>query len=102
LARGGDGRTTAGLADIAHGDLAASSWGCDDPRLGGISQRPHFLNVLLDQQIKPRGNLNLSYFIDAQLARKLERVARLSGEARYRAYAALSVELARDAAPWVA
>jgi hypothetical protein len=99
LARGGDGRTTAGLADIAHGDLAASSRGCDDPRLGGISQRPHFLNV---QQIKPRGNLNLSYFIDAQLARKLERVARLSGEARYRAYAALSVELARDAAPWVA
>ena len=30
------------------------------------------------------------------------RVARLSGEARYRAYEALSVEVARDAAPWVA
>jgi len=32
---------------------------------------------------------------------KLERVARLAGAARYPAYEALSVELARDAAPWV-
>ena len=44
----------------------------------------------------------MSYYTDARVARKLERVARLSGGARYRAYGALSVELARDAAPWVA
>ena len=61
-----------------------------------------FLNILLDQHIRPRGNLNLSYFVDPELTRNLERVAGLSGEPRYRAYAALSVELARDAAPWVA
>jgi hypothetical protein len=60
------------------------------------------LNVLLDQRIGPRGNLNGSYYTDARLARKLEHVAQLSGGARYGAYATLSVELARDAAPWVA
>ena len=77
-------------------DIITAHWGADwaDPST--------FLNVLLDQQIKPRGNLNVSYFTDAGLVRKLERVARLSGEARYRAYEALSVEVARDAAPWVA
>jgi YVTN family beta-propeller protein len=52
-----------------------------------------FLNVLLGQQIKQT---------DPRLSRKLEHVARLSGQARYRAYAALSVELARMAVPWVA
>ena len=60
-----------------------------------------FLNVLLDQRITPRGNDNLARFVDARFARKLDRVARLSGAARYPAYEALSVELARDAAPWV-
>jgi ABC-type oligopeptide transport system substrate-binding subunit len=77
-------------------DIITSHWGADyaDPF--------DFLNVLLDQRIKPRGNLNLSYYTDARLARKLEGVARLAGDARYRAYAALSVELARNAAPWVA
>jgi len=77
-------------------DILASDWAADwaDPA--------DFLNVLLDQRIRPRGNPNLAYFTDAALARKLYRAARLSGDARYSAYAALSVELARDAAPWVA
>jgi len=68
-------------------DILTSHWGFDyaDPY--------DFLNVLLGQQIKQT---------DPRLSRKLERVARLSGQARYRAYAALSVELARMAAPWVA
>ena len=61
-----------------------------------------FLNVLLDQRIRARGNLNNSYYTDARLARELARISTLSSEARYRAYSALSVELARDAAPWVA
>ena len=61
-----------------------------------------FLNLLLHQEIRPTGNLNFSYFVDKDFARKLDRLAGLSGEARYRAYAALSVELARDDAPWVA
>jgi peptide/nickel transport system substrate-binding protein len=76
-------------------DIITAHWGAD------YADPSDFLNVLLNQQIKPRGN-QLSYYIDAQLARKLERVAGLSGEARYRAYAALSVELARNGAPWVA
>jgi len=77
-------------------DILAAHWAADwaDPA--------DFLNVLLDQRIRPRGNLNGSYYTDPALARKLDRVARLSGEARYSAYRALSVELARDAAPWVA
>jgi YVTN family beta-propeller protein len=61
-----------------------------------------FLNVLLDQRIRARGNLNNSYYTDARLARELARISTLSSEARYRAYSALSVKLARDAAPWVA
>ena len=43
----------------------------------------------------------MARFVDARFARKLDRIARLSGPARYPAYQALSVELARDAAPWV-
>ena len=61
-----------------------------------------YLNVLLDQRIRARGNLNNSYYTDARLARELARISTLSSEARYRAYSALSVKLARDAAPWVA
>ena len=61
-----------------------------------------FLNVLLHQEIRPKGNLNHSYFVDKGFARKLDRLADLSGEARYNGYRALSVELARDDAPWVA
>jgi ABC-type oligopeptide transport system substrate-binding subunit len=77
-------------------DIITAHWGFDyvDPS--------DFLNVLLDQRIKPKRNLNFSYFTDTRLARKLERVASVSGDARYRAYAALSAELARNAAPWVA
>jgi YVTN family beta-propeller protein len=77
-------------------DILDSHWFAD------YADPSDFLNVLLDQRIAPRGNLNVSYYTDAALGRKLERLARLSGDARYRAYAALSVELARDAAPWVA
>jgi ABC-type oligopeptide transport system substrate-binding subunit len=77
-------------------DILAAHWVADwaDPA--------DFLNVLFEQRIRPEGNTNLAYFTDAALARKLERVARLSGEDRFNAYQALSVELARDAAPWVA
>jgi YVTN family beta-propeller protein len=61
-----------------------------------------YLNVLLDQRITARGNLNGSYYTDAGLAREFARINTLSSKARYRAYSALSVKLARDAAPWVA
>lgn len=76
-------------------DIITAQWHAD------WSDPSTFLNVLLDQRITPRGNLNLSRFVDARYARKLDRAARLTGAARYAAYEALSVELARDAAPWV-
>jgi YVTN family beta-propeller protein len=77
-------------------DILTAHWAADwaDPA--------DFLNVLFDQRIGPRGNVNLAYFTDATLAPELDRVGRLSGDARYGAYRTLSVELARDAAPWVA
>ena len=77
-------------------DLLLTQWGADyaDPE--------NFLNVLLDQRIRPQGNLNLAYYRDPDLARELDRAARLSGAARTRAYATLSAEIARDDAPWVA
>jgi ABC-type transport system substrate-binding protein len=102
----GSGAKTIRSSDISIGfgkastkgepyDIIIAQWGADwaDPST--------FLNVLLDQRIMPRGNTNLAYFVDPRFARKLERVARLSGPARYRTYEALSIELARDAAPWV-
>jgi YVTN family beta-propeller protein len=65
-------------------DILINHWGADyvDPF--------NFLNLLLAGKVRP------------EYVRKLERVARLSGDARYRAYESLSVELARDEAPWVA
>ncbi len=77
-------------------DLLVTQWGAD------YADPANFLNVLLDQRIQPRGNFNLAYYTDPELARDLDRVAKLAGNARYRAYAALSVQIARDAAPWIA
>ncbi|TML67124.1 MAG: hypothetical protein E6G14_13400 [Actinobacteria bacterium] len=54
------------------------------------------LNVLLDPK------RNFSNFRDERWQSELERVATLSGPARYRAYGELALELARDAAPLVA
>jgi peptide/nickel transport system substrate-binding protein len=76
--------------------IVATRWRAD------YADPANFLNVLLDQRIRPRGNFNLAYYRDPDFARELDRIARLTGEARSRAYAALSVEIARDAAPWVA
>ena len=77
-------------------DILAGNW------LADYADPADFLNVLLDQQIRPKDNLNHSYYTDSRLADKLAAAQRLSGRARYDAYGALSVELARDVAPWVA
>ena len=66
-------------------DILTAHWGAD------YADPANFLNALLGGRIT-----------DPRLARELERVAGLSGAARTRAYAALSLELARDHAPWVA
>jgi DNA-binding SARP family transcriptional activator/ABC-type oligopeptide transport system substrate-binding subunit len=65
-------------------DIVIAHWGLDYPDPSDV------LNALLE----PRD-------LGPELARELERAARLSGPARYAAYRSLSLEIARDAAPWV-
>ena len=77
-------------------DLATIGWGADYP------DPADFLNLLLDgHSIQASGNVNYAYFDDPRYNRKLAAAARLTGPKRYRAYADLDVQLARDAAPWV-
>jgi peptide/nickel transport system substrate-binding protein len=60
----------------------------------------HILNLLFDgSTIGKPGNGNYSYFNSPKWNRILSRAARLRGEARYRTYGRLDVELARDEAP---
>jgi peptide/nickel transport system substrate-binding protein len=65
-------------------DILISHWGIDYPDPSDV------LNTLLDRRD-----------LGPELAGSLDRARRLSGQARYAAYRALSVEIAREAAPWV-
>jgi ABC-type oligopeptide transport system substrate-binding subunit len=58
-----------------------------------------FLFLLDGSTIRPAGNVNVSYFNSPEYNRKIARAASLTREARYRAFGALDVELARKAAP---
>jgi hypothetical protein len=58
------------------------------------------LNVQLDGRFV--GSTNSSRFDSPAYNRLLRRAARLEGAERYRAYGALDIRLARDAAPMVA
>ena len=78
-------------------DIAWWGWGADynDPAA--------FIDELLDgRQIGRPTNTNASYFNSAKYNRLIERASRLTGGARYRAYARLDRQLARNAAPMVA
>ena len=78
-------------------DIAVAGWAADYP------DPFNFLNNLLDgTRIKPHGNSNWAYFDDPTQNRKLKAAAKLAGLERYRAYGALDVDLARNAAPLVA
>jgi peptide/nickel transport system substrate-binding protein len=75
-------------------DVTVEGWGADyaDPY--------NFLNVLLDGgRIQATNNVNTSYFNDAGYNRRMEQAARLSGQARYDAYARLDADLMKNAAP---
>ena len=64
---------------------------------------PGVLSQLFDgTTIGTPANNDYSYFNSSKYNRLLERASRLSGEARYRAYGKLDVEITRDAAPGVA
>jgi peptide/nickel transport system substrate-binding protein len=58
-----------------------------------------YINLLFDSQFV--GGTNLSRFESSKYDRLMRRAARLRGTERYRAYAALDVRLARDAAPLI-
>ena len=60
-----------------------------------------FINVLLyGGSIQAENNNNLAYFNTPAYNRKMERAARLLGDARLRAYGALDIDIMRNQAPW--
>jgi peptide/nickel transport system substrate-binding protein len=61
---------------------------------------PYDFMFLLDgTTIRPANNNNYSYFNNAQYNRKIAAAASLVGQARYRAFGKLDVDLAKNAAP---
>jgi peptide/nickel transport system substrate-binding protein len=77
-------------------DVVMASWRSDyfDPQ--------DYLFLFDGRTIKPTDNTNYAYFDSAEYNRKLARAASLTGQARYRAFGALDVDLARNAVPWAA
>jgi ABC-type oligopeptide transport system substrate-binding subunit len=61
-----------------------------------------YLFLFDGRTIRATDNTNYAYFDSAEYNRKLARAASLTGQARYRAFGALDVDLARNAAPWAA
>jgi peptide/nickel transport system substrate-binding protein len=62
-----------------------------------------FIDVLLNgNRIAPRNNLgNVSLFDDPTFNKEMDVAAKLTGDARYAAYASLDERIMRQAAPWV-
>jgi peptide/nickel transport system substrate-binding protein len=80
-------------------DIAESNWVSD-----GYFDPFDFLNILFDGNLSAAGFIgpwNVSHFDDAVYNRRLGAAAKLTGVARYRAYARLSTDLARNASPIV-
>jgi ABC-type transport system substrate-binding protein len=75
-------------------DLADGFWQPEYPDPLGLFER-----LLSTRSLQRIGNANLSYFSDAGLDARLERLAHLSGDARYEGFGRLDVEVARDLAP---
>jgi peptide/nickel transport system substrate-binding protein len=60
-----------------------------------------FFGALLDgTNLKQTGNTNFAYFDRPAYNREIERISRLSGEARRKAWAALDVDMMRKDPPW--
>jgi ABC-type transport system substrate-binding protein len=59
-----------------------------------------YVNLLLDgRTIRATGNINRSYFNSARYNRLIDQAGSLSGNARYKAYGKLAVDIATNAAP---
>jgi ABC-type oligopeptide transport system substrate-binding subunit len=74
-------------------DLTLEGWHADyfDPY--------DFIFLLDGTTIRPANNVNFSYFNSPQYNRKIAAAASLVGQARYRAFGNLDIDMARNAAP---
>jgi len=78
-------------------DLTVDGWSADTPDPAAM------LVPLLDgSRIRAVHNTDIAYFDESRYNRRLDAAARLTGSRRYRAYGALDVQIARDAAPYIA
>ena len=83
--------------NVGHWDIADVGWFAD------FADPYNFLNVLFGAAPGlPAGTFNVGHFDVPRFQRRLRRVAALTGPGRYRAYARLDADLAREAAPGVA
>ena len=87
----------AGTKGSAHDVVGQVGWCQDYPD-------PYdFINVLMDgTKIQAENNVNIAYFNVGKYNRKMQRAARLTGKARYRAYGKLDIDITKNAAPWAA
>ena len=77
--------------------LIVDGWSADTPDPAAM------LVPLLDgSRIRAVHNTDIAYFDESRYNRRLDAAARLTGSRRYRAYGALDVRIARDAAPYIA
>jgi peptide/nickel transport system substrate-binding protein len=77
-------------------DLMSIGWFADYPD-------PYdFINILLDgRTIAAKNNVNVSYFNVPAYQKKMDAAARLAGDARYRAYGTLDIDITRNQSPLV-
>ena len=60
-----------------------------------------FINILLDgKTIEKANNINSAYFNSAKYNAAMKAAAKLAGQARYKAYGKLDVDIMTNAAPW--
>jgi ABC-type oligopeptide transport system substrate-binding subunit len=82
-----------------HGDF-------DMFTIGWLADYPDpfdFINVLLNgDNIQESNNNNYAYLNNPTYNKRMEAAAKLSGNARYAAYAKLDVDLTKNLAPWAA
>ena len=77
-------------------DIVSIGWFADYPD-------PYdFINILLDgRTLAAKNNVNLSYFNVPAYQKRMDAAARLAGDARYRTYGTLDIDITRNQSPLV-
>ena len=77
-------------------DITSIGWFADYPD-------PYdFINILLDgRTIAAKNNVNISYFDNPTYQKRMDAAAKLAGDARYRAYGTLDIDITRNQSPLV-